>query len=674
MLRRMTPEQWAKANALFHEALDRPSTDRDDWLRTATGGDGELLSEVRALLAAHERDPEFLEGGLHLAALRGLDGGSAGRQKSGRGRTGAGRSDTGQGQQGQAGAARADTGRADADAESPHAARAGGDAGRLAAHIGDGASLVGRRIGPYDVTRELGRGGMGIVYLAFDTRLAREVAIKALPREQAADPRRRERLRREARAAAALAHPGIATVFALEEVWDEESRRSELYLVTEYVPGETLREELARRGPLSPRDWLETAIALTRAIGAAHAEGVIHRDLKPENVIRAPAPAPALSASAPASTAAGEARRSPPETAGTRDDGTSRPGTRDTDTSGPGASRPLGGVKILDFGLARVLHDAPADRQAAGGGAAGAVSAAGGTGAASEAGTGGAAATFSRSGMMLGTPAYMAPEQVRGEAVDARTDLFALGAMLYELACGQQPFEAPALGLTLHRLLNESPRPLTDITSAFSPRVSDIVLRCLRKEPSARYASAAALLDDLLRLDDPAASASTSGAASVSASRVDHEASAALADVSTESHARPSQLWWWQFHQLAVSAFFAAAIVPVWRAWDAIPAGLARGSLRTALLAAVAGGVSLRLHLWFVSRHDPQGLADQRRRAAVWTMLADWGFTLTMMAGAAGSMGSAPGRAALLLGLTVCHLVVFLMIEPATTRAAFRGR
>jgi serine/threonine protein kinase len=594
MLRRMTPEQWAKANALFHEALDRPSEHRDAWLRTATAGDGELLTEVRALLAAHERDPAFLEEPLRLP----------------------------------------------------------GDA---AARDEGAKSLAGRRIGPYNVTRELGRGGMGIVYLAFDTRLARDVAIKALPREQSADPHRRERLRREARAAAALAHTGIATVFALEEVWDEEERRSELYLVTEYVPGATLREELAR-GPLSPADWKDTAIELTRAIGAAHAQGVIHRDLKPENVIRTPG----------------------------------------------------GAIKILDFGLARVLDEGAASR------------------------TAGAAATLSRSGVMLGTPAYMAPEQVRGEAVDARTDLFALGAMLYELACGQHPFEAPALGLTLHRLLNESPRPLTDVTPTVSPSVSDIVLRCLRKEPSARYASATALLDDLLRLDDPASwpatwpkletpswppagaggsgpdarplanaesaarphappAASATSAMSAPAASPDDRiagqapqaaqgANAASADdvsplaVSTESAPRPSQWWWWQFHQLAVSAFFAAASVPVWRAWDWIPAGLTRGSLRTALLAAVAGGVSLRLHLWFVSRHDPQGLADQRRRAAVWTRLADWGFTLTMMAGAAGLMGASPGTAALLLGLTVCHLVVFLMIEPATTRAAFRGR
>jgi serine/threonine protein kinase len=569
MLRRMTPEQWAQANALFHEALDRPSPDRDAWLRAASGGDEELLAEVRALLAAHERDPEFLEEGLRLPG--GPDAHRA-----------------------------AAPGEREAGDAGPHDARLEKTAARSEGANDEAAtSLAGRRIGPYDVTRELGRGGMGIVYLAFDTRLARDVAIKALPREQSADPHRRERLRREARAAAALAHPGIATVFALEEVWAEEERRSELYLVTEYVPGETLRQELAR-GPLSPRDWKDTAIALTRAIGAAHAQGVIHRDLKPENVIR---------------------------TAG-------------------------GAVKILDFGLARVMDEDPAKRPP------------------------GDATTFSRSGMMLGTPAYMAPEQVRGEAVDARTDLFALGAMLYELASGQHPFEAPALGLTLHRLLNESPRPLTDVTTAFSPRVSDIVLRCLRKEPSARYASAAALLDDLLQLDEsasafpepqPDAPAAASGDAALAA--VD----APSAAVSTESAPRPSQ-WWWQFHQLAVSGFFAAAIVPIWRAWDAAPAGLARGSLRTALLVAVAGGVSLRLHLWFVSRHDPQGLADQRRRAAVWTRLADWGFTLTMMAGAAGSMGAAPGTAALLLGLTVCYLVVFLMIEPATTRAAFRGR
>ena len=120
---------------------------------------------------------------------------------------------------------------------------------------------------------------MGVVYLAHDTRLGRDVAIKALPRDLPADERRRERLRREARAAAALAHPNIAIIYALEEEGDE------LYLVSEYVRGHTLREELTR-GPLPAARLVETAIEITRAIGAAHAEGIIHRDLKPDNVMR----------------------------------------------------------------------------------------------------------------------------------------------------------------------------------------------------------------------------------------------------------------------------------------------------------------------------------------------------------------------------------------------------
>jgi predicted Ser/Thr protein kinase len=497
MLRRMTPQQWTRVNALFHDALALPPAQRETWLCVAVDGDEVVLAEVRALLGAHDNDPTFLDENVH-----------------------------------------------------------------------EGPSIVGRRIGPYDVTREIGRGGMGVVYLAHDTRLGRDVAIKALPHAQAADPHRRERLRREARAAAALTHAGIATVYALEEA------SGELYLVTEYIRGETLREELAR-GPLSFDTWLATALALAAAIGAAHAQGIVHRDLKPENVIRTRA----------------------------------------------------GAVKVLDFGLARAItpwlwHEADAD------------------------GSGGAAvvapSTLTRTGMMLGTPSYMAPEQLRGETVDARADLFSLGVMLYELASGRHPFAAAALGLTVDRLLNASPRPLTEVVPGFSPAAAAVIDRCLRKHPAERYASAADLARDLQQ-------------------------------DSTESLPEPSQ-WWWRFHQLAVCAFFAVCIGPIWTLWDWIPAGLPRDALRTALLAAVAGGVSLRLHLWFVSRHDPPGLTDQRRRAARWIAAADWGFVLVLAAGAAGISRTHGAAAATAIALAVCYLVVFSMIEPATARAAFRSR
>ena len=142
-----------------------------------------------------------------------------------------------------------------------------------------GPSLAGTRVGPYLVRQEIGRGGMGVVYLADDTRLSRRVALKAIAPGFQADSGRRERLRQEARAAAALSHPGIATVYAIEEIDDE------LYLACEYVAGPTLRA-LIESGPVPAVLVLDLATQLARALAAAHAQGVVHRDLKPENIVR----------------------------------------------------------------------------------------------------------------------------------------------------------------------------------------------------------------------------------------------------------------------------------------------------------------------------------------------------------------------------------------------------
>src|SRR6185436_15880122 len=143
----------------------------------------------------------------------------------------------------------------------------------------DDNSLVGRRIGKYRILAEIGRGGMGVVYEAQDERLRRTVAFKALPPEYTSDPTRRERLIREARAAAALSHPAIATIFALEEI------DGELYIISELVRGRTLRDEL-RDGPLPPGRLLPTLLDIAAGLAAAHEGGIVHRDLKPENVIR----------------------------------------------------------------------------------------------------------------------------------------------------------------------------------------------------------------------------------------------------------------------------------------------------------------------------------------------------------------------------------------------------
>ena len=212
----MRPEYWQRINELFHATLAREPDTRDAFLDAECAGDSALREDVESLLKAHAE----------ASAL-----------------------------------------------EQPAAAADSG----LAADD-DGAVAVGRRLGPYQITGLLGRGGMGIVYLGRDTRLDRPVAIKALPPAFLHDERFRARLRREAMAAAALSHPGIATVFTLEEF------DGHLYLVREYVAGHTLRETL-RRGPLSIDEILAVAGKVARALAAAHAHGIIHRDLKPENVM-----------------------------------------------------------------------------------------------------------------------------------------------------------------------------------------------------------------------------------------------------------------------------------------------------------------------------------------------------------------------------------------------------
>jgi serine/threonine protein kinase len=265
-------------------------------------------------------------------------------------------------------------------------------------------ALVGQSVGHYRIARVLGTGGMGVVYEAEDTRLGRTVALKALAPQYTADAGRRERLRREARAAATLNHPAIATVHAFEEI------DADVFIVSEFVPGETLRDELAQ-GALAPIRVRDTGTAIARGLAAAHARGIVHRDLKPENVMRTPE----------------------------------------------------GSIKILDFGLAR-FRDAAAGPALTGDDA------------------------------MLGTPAYMSPEQIRREPLDARSDLFALGVLLHELLTGRHPFPAPDPAAQLARILEADPAPLPDVVP---PALASVVRRCLRKHPAERPESAQAVIDAL---------------------------------------------------------------------------------------------------------------------------------------------------------------------------------
>jgi len=267
------------------------------------------------------------------------------------------------------------------------------------------ALAEGSRLGPYEIVSRLGSGGMGVVYRARDPRLGRDVAVKVLPDDVAADPERLHRFEREARAAGVLNHPNVVVVHDVGEA------SGTPYVVTELLAGETLREGL-RSGALPPRKAVELAIQMSHGLAAAHERGIVHRDLKPENVFL----------------------------------------TRD------------GQVKILDFGLAKLRLP--------------------------DTGPGSEAHTLTRDtspGAIVGTLGYLSPEQARGQDADARSDIFALGAVLYEMLAGRPAFSGPSPADTLSAILRGDAPALQPGTPAGLERV---VRRCLEKNPAQRFASA----------------------------------------------------------------------------------------------------------------------------------------------------------------------------------------
>lgn len=278
----------------------------------------------------------------------------------------------------------------------------------------------GQEIGSYKVLGLIGRGGMGEVYKAEDTRLGRTVALKLLVPEAARGREAKQRLLREARATSALNHPNIVTIYSIEKTRDFD------YIVMEYVDGDTLASRIERRS-LELAEVLEVGIQVAEALQAAHTIGVIHRDVKPSNVLI---------------------------------------------SSG-------GQIKLVDFGVAKR------------------VSRVGG-----ESTTRNDSFLLTADGTILGTVAYMSPEQTRGEALDQRTDLFSLGTFLYQAATGELPFQGPSALSIMHEIAVTDPPPPNVVDPALPPEFSAIVQRALAKNKEERFLSAAEMAEDMKRLRD----------------------------------------------------------------------------------------------------------------------------------------------------------------------------
>ena len=355
-------EHWERLRQLFHGALGRPASDRDAYLKEACANDPTLLADVNRLFKAHDEAGSFLESPV-VELLPSHD----------------------------------------------------------LAHSDQHAMSLspGARLGVYEVVSRIGIGGMGEVYRACDVRLDRPVAVKILRPEITGDQERKQRFIHEAKAASALNHPNIVTVYDIGETDGTD------FIVMEFVDGKTLGELIGKKG-LPADEAMRCTVQIADALGKAHAAGIVHRDIKPSNVMITHA----------------------------------------------------GLAKVLDFGLAKPFAADIADLD-------------------SRSPT--IALDATRESMLAGTAAYMSPEQARGDRVGPASDVFSLGALLYEMITGRRAFARDTTVATLAAVLRDEPIPIHEITADVPLDVEKFVGRCLRKDPGRRFHH---MMDVKLRLEE----------------------------------------------------------------------------------------------------------------------------------------------------------------------------